>query len=137
VGLEDYGRRRLLRGVVVAHNTLYRNEMGGITGSRSGALDVLLVNNAVQPRPGTPALPETHPGLRVAGNVDCGVLNCFVDGEGRDFSPAPGGPLAGTGVVRLDPWAPPLDFFGMHRALPPSVGAVEHLEGPIPLVPRP
>jgi hypothetical protein len=137
VGLEDYGRRHLLRGVVVAHNTLYRNELGGITVTRNGALNALLVNNAVQPRPGSPALPEPSPGLRGDGNVDCGVLNCFVDGEGRDFSPAPGGPLATTGAVRLGSWVPAMDFFGAPRAVPPSVGAVERLEGPIPLAPKP
>lgn len=137
VGLEDYGRRRLLRGVVVAHNTLYRNEQGAVAVSRNGLLDVAVVNNAVQAKPGGVALPEPQAGLRLTGNVACGPMACFVDGENRDFSPAPGGPLAGVGAVRVEPWVPALDYFGRPRAVPPTVGAVERLGGPLRLTPRP
>ena len=137
VGLEDYGRRRLLRGVVVAHNTLYRNEAGAVVVARNGLVDVALVNHAVQAKPGGVPLPEAQPGLRLIGNVDCGPLACFVDGEGRDFSPAPGGPLAAAGAVRVEPWVPALDYFGTPRSLPPTVGAVERLGGPVRLAPQP
>jgi cytoskeletal protein CcmA (bactofilin family) len=137
VGLEDYGRRGLLRGVVVAHNTLYRNGGGAVVAARNGLLDVAVVNNAVQAKPGGVPLPEPQPGLRLTGNVDCGPLACFVDGESLDFSPAPGGPLAAVGTVRVEPWVPALDYFGAPRSLPPTVGAVERLGGPLRLAPRP
>ncbi len=137
VGLEDYGRRRLLRGVVVAHNTLYRNEQGAVAVARNGLLDVAVVNNAVQVKAGAVSLPEAQPGLRLAGNVDCGSLACFVDGENRNFSPAPGGPLAAAGAVRVEAWVPALDYFGIPRAVPPTVGAVERLGGAVRLMPRP
>lgn len=88
IGLEDYGRRGLLRGVVVAHNTLYGNGQGGITTSERGSQDVVIVNNAVQSRPGVSAVPLARPGLRVAGNVTCPPTGaCFRDPDGRDFSP--------------------------------------------------
>jgi cytoskeletal protein CcmA (bactofilin family) len=137
VGLEDYGRRRLLRGVVVAHNTLYRNEQAAVAVARNGLLDVAVVNNAVQAKPGGVALPEPQTGLRLTGNVVCGPVACFVDGENQDFSPAPGGPLAGVGAVRVEPWVPARDYFGIPRAVPPTVGAVERLGGPLRLTPRP
>lgn len=137
VGLEDYARRGLLRGVVVAHNTLYRNEGGAVAVSRNGVLDAAVLNNAVQAKPGGVPLPEPQPGLRLIGNVDCGPLACFVDGEGRDFSPAPGGPLVAAGAVRVEPWVPALDYFGIPRSVPPTVGAVERLGGPIRLTPPP
>jgi hypothetical protein len=137
VGLEDFGRRGLLRGVVVAHNTLYRNEGGAVVVARNGVLDVAVVNNAVQAKPGGVPLPEPQPGLRLTGNVDCGPLACFVDAERRDFSPAPGGPLAAAGAVRVGPWVPALDYFGIPRSLPPTVGAVERLGGPVRLTPKP
>jgi hypothetical protein len=106
--------------------------------ARNGVLDVAVVNNAVQAKlGGGPSLPEAQAGLRLTGNVDCGPLACFVDAESRDFSPAPGGPLAGAGAIRMEAWVPALDYFGIPRAIPPAVGAVERLGGPIRLSPRP
>ncbi|MGH7536730.1 MAG: right-handed parallel beta-helix repeat-containing protein, partial [Gemmatimonadales bacterium] len=47
VGLEDYGRRGLLRGIVVAHNTVYGNLLGGIGVPGSDRIrDAIIVNNA-------------------------------------------------------------------------------------------
>lgn len=137
IAIEDYGRRGLLRGVVVAHNTLYRNGIAGIMVPPAGLIDVGVINNAAQAKPGGAALPEPQPGLRLIGNVDCGPLACFVDGESHDFSPMPGGPLSSTAAVLVGPWVPALDFFGAPRAIPSSVGAVEHRQGPIQLAPRP
>jgi hypothetical protein len=137
IGIEDYGRRGLLRGVRVAHNTLYRNGVAGIMVPATGLLDIALVNNAAQAKPGGTALPEPQPGLRLIGNVDCGPLACFVDGESHDFSPMPGGPLSTSAAVPLGPWVPTLDYFGAPRGMPPTVGAVEHVQGPIRLAPRP
>ena len=137
IGIEDYGRRALLRGVVVAHNTLYRNGVGGIVVPAAGLLDVTLVNNAAQAKPGGTALPEPQAGLRMLGNVDCAALTCFVDGESQDFSPMPGGPLSTSAAMPVGPWVPTLDYFNATRGMPPTVGAVERLQGPVPLRPRP
>ena len=137
IAIEDYGRRGLLRGVVVAHNTIYRNGVAGIMVPPAGLLDVTLINNAAQAKPGGAAFPEPQAGLRLLGNVDCGGLPCFVDGESRDFSPMPGGPLSTSAAVPVGPWVPTLDFFGAARGIPPTVGAVEHVQGPVRLAPRP
>lgn len=137
IGIEDYGRRGLLRGVVVAHNTVYRNGVAGIMVPPAGLVDVTLVNNAALGKPGGPALPEPQAGLRLLGNVDCSGLACFVDGENRDFSPMPGGPLSTSAAVPVGPWVPTQDFFGAPRGTPPTVGAVEHVQGPVRLAPRP
>ena len=137
IGIEDYGRRGLLRGVVVAHNTVYRNGVAGIMVPPTGLVDVTLVNNPAQGKPGAPALPEPQAGLRLLGNVDCSGLACFVDGENRDFSPMPGGPLSTSAAVPVGPWVPTQDFFGAPRGTPPTVGAVEHVQGPVRLAPRP
>lgn len=137
VGVEDYGRRGMLRGVVLAHNTLYRNEQAAVAVVRSGHVDVLIINNAVQGLPGSQPLPEAHSGVRLVGNIDCRTLNCFADPESQDFSPIPGGPLPRAGTVRVEPWVPPVDYFGAPRPIPPTAGAVERAGGPIRLGPRP
>ena len=137
IGIEDYGRRGLLRSVVVAHNTVYRNGLAGIMVPPTGLVDVTLINNAAQAKPGGTAFPEPQAGLRLLGNVDCSGLPCFVDGESRDFSPMPGGPLSTSAAVPVGSWMPTLDFFGAPRGMPPIVGAVEHVQGPLRLAPRP
>ena len=53
--------------------------------------------------------------------------------EARDFSPFPGSPLIGPGVLQVEPWFPKDDFFGTRRGLLPTVGAIERPSGPIPL----
>jgi hypothetical protein len=136
VGVEDYGRRGMLRGVTVVHNTLYRNEQRAVTLSRNGHIDVTIINNALHGRPG-PLLPEPQPGLRMAGNIDCRAQACFVDPENSDFSPVPGGLLIGTGTVRVEPWVPAQDYFGTPRPVPPTPGAIEPPGGLIRLAPRP
>jgi hypothetical protein len=126
IGVEDYGRRGLLRGVVIAHNTTYGNRGGGIVVPDAGARDVAVVNNAVHGRSGGPQLPSPEtPGVRLAGNVDCTWAPCFVDPEVNDFSPAMAGKLAGLAAVRAERWIPTDDFFAVPRALPATVGAVE------------
>ena len=55
IGLEDYGRRGLLRGIVVSHNTLYGNRQGGIAVSPEGRLDAKLLNNADSRGVGNPS----------------------------------------------------------------------------------
>lgn len=136
VGVEDYGRRGMLRGVVVVNNTLYRNEQHAVALYRNGYIDLAIINNALHGRLGS-LLPEPRPGLRMAGNIDCRAQACFVDPENNDFSPVPGGPLIGTGTLRSDPWVPIQDYFGTPRPFPPTPGAVERPGGVIRLAPRP
>jgi hypothetical protein len=137
IGLEDYGRRRLLRDIVVAHNTVYNNISGGILLPGNGLREVIIVNNAAHARLGTAALPGAHTGARISGNVDCARSPCFRNPDGRDFSPLVGSPLIGLGVMGVDAWAPRDDFFGVPRGIPPTVGAVERAAGAILLGPKP
>jgi hypothetical protein len=137
IGLEDYGRRGLLRHIVIAHNTLYKNGEGGIVAPRERRVhDATLANNVVQGRGDRPALPREHPGLRLTGNVDCTWLVCFANPEALDFSPRPGSLLSLRGTVPLEPWAPRDDYFGLKRNLLPIMGAVEEAMGPIQIAPK-
>jgi hypothetical protein len=125
IGLEDYGRRALLRGLAISHNTVYGNGEGGITIPSSGRLEASLENNAAQTRGGTPAFPTARAGLRLAGNLDCTWLQCFTDPENLDFSPAGGSLLRPLGGLRGQGGAPRDDFFGTPRGVPAAIGAVE------------
>lgn len=137
IGLEDYGNRGLLRGVIVAHNTLYKNTEGGIVAPRKGRLtEAVIANNAVQGRGDRPVLPREYAGLRLTGNVDCTWMPCFTNAEGLDFSPGAGSPLSLRGTVSLEPWAPRDDYFGLKRGLLPAMGAVERGVGSIQLKPK-
>jgi hypothetical protein len=134
IGLQDYRKRGLLRGVVVAHNTVYRNGMAGIQLPVQGSLEAVVANNAVTARAGTPAWPAPRPGVTLAGNVDCSAGECFVRPEAGDFSPLPGGPLGpGNPRTEAEPWTPREDFFGVRRGVAPIPGALERAAGPIPL----
>ncbi len=135
--LQDYGRRGLLRGLIVAHNTLYKNGESGIVVPREGRLqEATIVNNAAQGRGDKPALPREYPGLRLAANVDCTWAPCFANPDGLDFSPVLGSLLSAPGSLRSEPWAPTHDYFGAARGMLPVVGAVEHRSGPIRLGPK-
>lgn len=126
IGLENYGRRGLLRGIAITHNTVYGNGEGGITVPASGLLDASLQNNAAQTRGGTPAFPAARVGLRPAGNLDCTWLQCFNDPEKLDFSPAAGSLLRPVDGPRGQDRALRDDFFGTRRGVPAAIGAVEH-----------
>jgi hypothetical protein len=121
IGLEDYHRRGLLRGVVVAHNTIYGNAKGGILVPVHGLLDVKLVNNAVHARAGMQPFPTERAGILALGNVDCSRLPCFLDPDQRNFSPL----TIRRGILAAEPWIPPDDYFGRQREIPPTVGAIE------------
>ena len=137
IGLEDYRRRGLLRGIEVVHNTVYVNGQAGIGAPEAGLLiQVTVANNAVHARAGTLPLPRPRVGLRLGGNVDCTWAVCFIHPEGLDFSPAPGSLLQSPAVVRsgeivLD------DFFGTRRGSPAALGAVERPSGSVRLGTRP
>jgi hypothetical protein len=131
IGLEDYGRRGLLRGILVAHNTVHGNDGGGIAVPPEGRLEARLVNNAVHAPVGKPALPTRAEVVRL-GNVECPPGACFAAAETRDFgflTPHPG-------LVVSIPGMPADDYFGQPRGVPPVVGAVERGSGPIPLGPK-
>jgi parallel beta helix pectate lyase-like protein len=135
IALENYGRRGLLRGIAILHNTVWDNAGGGITVPLFGRLEASILNNAVHARPGTAAFPKWR--ARVAwrarvtseGNVECAARSCFRDPGRRDFSPA-GLP---RGASLAGPWAPTDDYFGQRRGAPPLVGAIEYPAAPIPL----
>jgi hypothetical protein len=133
IALENYGRRALLRGVVLVHNSVYANQLGGIIAPEHGLLDATLHNNAVHARAGTPPLPAARPGLRMTGNVDCTWAPCFANAEALDFSPFAGSILAGRGLAAPEPIVPGDDFFGVRRGLLPTIGAVDQPKGPVHL----
>lgn len=129
ISLEDYGRRGLLRGIELLHNTVYENANGGILVPSEGRLEAKIVNNAVQARPATPAFPRGRVGVVSLGNLDCTDLACFADPGKRDFSPL----VLGTGSLVGDAAMPRDDYFGRHRGVPPTVGAIEQPARPISL----
>jgi hypothetical protein len=131
IGLENYGRRGLLRRIVVAHNTVFGNRQSGISVPDQGPVEALIINNAVHARAGTPTLPVTRSGLRLAGNVDCSLALCFANAEGLDFSPFPGSLLFGMAASPPSESSPVDDFSGFRRRMPPAIGAVEAPSGPI------
>jgi hypothetical protein len=133
IGLENYRHRGLLRGIVVAHNTVYGNTQAGISAPDGGRVETVLVNNAVHARRGTPGLPAPRPGLSVAGNVNCSLAPCFGNPELLDFSPFAGSLLLGPGVENGPATIPRDDFFGARRRFPPAVGAIERPGNPIQL----
>jgi Right handed beta helix region len=134
IALENYGGRGLLRGVVLAHNTVYGNHEAGIGVPPAGRLEVTIANNAVHALPGTPALPSpTRPGVLSVGNVACASRRCFADPGARDFSPLALGPAAALQGA----WLPRDDYFGRRRSTPSTPGAIERPAGPIPLAIKP
>jgi hypothetical protein len=132
IGLEDYGGRGLLRSIIVAHNTVYKNTGAGILIPEGRPLrDIVIRSNAIQARAGTPALPGPRPEIDVMGNVDCTWAPCFVDPDRLDFSPLMGSLLSTPASMRPGPWLPPDDLFGVPRGSLPTVGAVERKARPI------
>lgn len=134
IALQDYGGRGLLRGVVVAHNTVFDNHEAGIQVPGAGRLDARLVNNAVHAQLGTRALPAARPGLLLLGNFDCSVSPCFTDPLALDLTPLVGSPLAAVGIPEAAEAMPKTDYFGRPRAMPPTVGAIEAGAPPSPLL---
>jgi hypothetical protein len=136
IGLEDYGGRGLLRSIVMAHNTVYKNTGAGILVPEGRPLrDIVIRSNAIQARVGTAALPAPRPEIDQLGNVDCTWAPCFVDPDRLDFSPLTGSLLSVPGSMRPGPWLPADDLFGVPRGPLPTVGAVERRARPIRLTP--
>lgn len=137
IGLEDYGRRGLLRGVILVHNTAYGNLGGGIVMPEHGLRETVVVNNAVHAPLGTEPFPPPGGSVRSAGNVSCVWALCFENPQGYDFSPAPGSPLPQGGIAAVEAWMPTVDLFGAPRRGLPTAGAIEGPKGPLPLPLRP
>ena len=126
VGLEDYGRRGLLRHVFVLHNTLDANRRAGVSVPWLGSIaDVVIANNAVgaEGTLGTP--PWSRRGLTVSNNVECRTDRCFASSAAMDYSPGP--ELLGRSATSADvrAWSPTDDYFRETRGSRPSVGAIE------------
>jgi len=131
VALQDYGKRGLLRGVIVSHNTLYRNGGRGIV-LPDQVLDAIVANNAVVSRDGTGALPVGPAGVVLRGNVDCTFGGCFVRPDAGDFSPVSGSALGAGGPRESGSWVPREDFSGAPRGAHPIAGALERGAAPVP-----
>ena len=126
IGLENYGRRGLLRGVVVAHNTVHGGRKGGISAPADGPAEVKLFHNAVHSHGGM-ALPAPRAGIVALGNVDCRLLPCFIDPGNLDFTPLPDSPL---GAQAKPGWHLTRDdYFGTPRPAVAAIGAVERATG--------
>ena len=125
IGMEDYGRRGLLRGVKIGFNSTYGNEAGGITAPESGKLhDSVLAGNAGWGDRKAAVFPQPQPGLMQVDNLVC-ARSCFSDPNSSDFSPAPGSPLSRAVTRFHEAWVPEDDFFGHRRGEPSRIGAVE------------
>ncbi len=131
IGLENYQGRGLLRGVIVAHNSVYGNRQAAIWIADNEPVEASILNNAVHGRVGTPVLPAARPGLRLLGNVNCTWVACFANTEGLDFSPFLGSLLIGAAIPGVDRTQVDDDFFGTPRRVPASTGAIERPSGPI------
>ncbi len=128
--LQDYGKRGLLRGVVITHNTVVGNGWGAIV-VRDKNVEAWVSNNAAVAPAGTQAFPSSRPNLYLAGNRDCTRLQCFADPESRNYSPAAGSPLLAAGARQNPLLTPTDDFYGHPRGTPAAVGAIERPGGPI------
>jgi hypothetical protein len=137
IDLQDYEKRGLLRNINVANNTLYRNGAGGIRVPEAGISRVVIINNAADAGPEVSAYPRPQIGLRMAGNVDCTSMACFVNAAQQNFSPHAASVLRGAGIFWSEAWMPRDDYFGARRTNPPTVGAIERPSPPLFLAPQP
>ncbi len=113
--------------VVVAGNTLVDEGSGGLRVSAE-ATDVRVLDNAGYSPSGAPF---SLGAAAADANVTCATpAECWVDAASWDFGAVADGPLVGAGVgeVTLSD-----DFCGIHRAEPPTVGALEADSQPGPL----
>ena len=129
ITLQDYANRGLLRKITIVHNSTFKSSAGELlVPSHARLTDVLLANNATQAKEGHRALPSDRSGLTLRGNVDCSAAACFVDPEGRNFSPVASSPLKRVREPS-DILLPADDFYGRRRGESVVAGAVG-LPGP-------
>ena len=131
IALEDYGKRGLLRKVVVTHNTIYNNGRGGIMTPSEGLVEAEISSNAIGVRDGTPLFLGHQKNVRAVGNQDCGNGDCFVDPENKDFTPLKKSQLFEIKKNQRRESSPVDDYFGRTRGGYPVVGAIEPPGGPI------
>jgi len=133
IGLEDYGRRGLLRKIFVTHNTVYNNTRGGILIPSESNVEAEVSFNAVSaPEKKASLFPAEREGLTVFGNQDCRATVCFADPASKDFTPK-GSSLFTVGESRHRRSGAKDDYFGRSRSDVPLIGAVEPPGGPIML----
>jgi hypothetical protein len=122
IQLQDYGKRGLLRDIIVSHNTMYDN---GLTVSTPDRVEAEILLNAISGAPGKVALPGAREGLRMRDNRDCTDVPCFVDAKDRNFTPLVKSLLVAVQQSAENRDIPKDDFFGRFRGLNRAVGAVE------------
>ncbi len=133
IALQDYANRGLLREIVLANNTSFKNGSGEFAIPASAQLaDILMVKNAAVARNGQRAFPRVQSGVTLRQNADCTRADCFVDPAAADFSPALASALMGDGPV-ADSELPRDDYFGRPRGPAARPGALESAAPPLRL----
>lgn len=133
ITLQDYGNRGLLKNIILANNTSFKNVNGEFVLPLPANLsDVLFVNNAVAATDGNRALPRPQSGLKLQQNVDCTTIACFADPAGLNFSPLPSSRLTRSGNAK-DAALPTDDYFGRSRNGSATAGAIAFPAAPIKL----
>jgi hypothetical protein len=122
IQLYDYGKRGLLRNIVVRHNTLVANEQGALVLTGVEKAEAEIAFNAVAGPSGKAALPEASDKLVLKENRDCSHAACFASPEHLNFSPVESSILLG---VQDKTSSPGDDFFGRIRGAKRAAGAVE------------
>jgi len=134
IALQDYANRGLLRKIVVANNTSFRNGRGEFIVPGSGQLaDVLLVKNAAAALAGQRLFPGVRSGMTLRQNADCTHAECFADPSAANFSPLSSSPLAATEGALPDVDLPRDDFLGRRRGEAVKAGALEFSAPPLKL----
>jgi hypothetical protein len=133
IQLHDYGKRGLLRDVIVQHNTLFENEHSAVVLANTDKAEAEIAFNAVVSNRNKAALPETREGLVLKHNRDCSHAICFAHPDQRDFTPADSSILLASPDGQDFPTYPKEDFFGRSRGPRRVVGAVEPGGGPVHL----
>lgn len=133
VALQDYANRGLLRNIILANNTSFRNSRGEFLAPASGKLsDVLLVKNVGVAVDGQRVFPGIRSGMTLRQNVDCTHAECFGDPSGANFSPLSSSPLMTDGALP-DVDLPRDDYFGRPRGQAVKAGALEFSTPPLKL----
>ncbi len=136
ITLQDYGKRGLLKSIMVTHNTTYDNAEAGMMVDGGGSIEATISYNVISPESGMPRYRAQSPGLKWLGNQSC-TKSCFVDPDRGDFTPSTSSALVASdrSVNLADDTTD--DFFGRRRSRFPAVGAVEPPGGVIQLAIKP
>jgi hypothetical protein len=133
VALQDYANRGLLRNIIVANNTSFKNSRGEFLAPASGKLsDVLLVKNVGVAVEGQRVFPAIRSGMTLRQNADCTHAECLADPSAANFSPLSSSPLMMDGTLS-DVDLPRDDYFGRPRGQAVKAGALEFSAPPLNL----